>query len=141
VLAVSKRDWGIKRRIRRSTPQNDNIQFIDSLTGDTAMFIKTKIVLCVALILGTASMAVANDSGENHQDDYRSVAADTGARMNPWLGKSAKVGGAYGYAAAPNHEQRPAHEQTQSRGRAYGGARDENAAKAEREWQDYLRYY
>jgi hypothetical protein len=77
------------------------------------MFTKTKISLSVALILGAVSVALANDSGENHQDDYRSVVSSSLPQVNPWVGKSANAGG-YGYAAAPIHKQRPVHEQTQA---------------------------
>jgi hypothetical protein len=35
------------------------------------MFTSTKIALATALILGAASTALANDSGENHQDAAR----------------------------------------------------------------------
>jgi hypothetical protein len=72
------------------------------------MFSKTKIALSFALILGAASAALANDSGENHQDEDRSVVSSTVARTHAWVGKTAYAGGAYGYAASP---VRPAHEQ------------------------------
>jgi hypothetical protein len=72
------------------------------------MFTKTKIALSVALILGAASAALANDSGENHQDEDRSVVSRSVARTS---GKFAYAGGAYGYAASPIQNQRPAHEQ------------------------------
>ena len=74
------------------------------------MFTKTKIALSVAHVLGAASAALANDSGENHQDEDRSVVAITAARTNPWLGKIVYAGGTYGYAASPTSKQRPAHE-------------------------------
>ena len=75
------------------------------------MFTKTKIALSVALVLGAASAALANDSGENHQDEDRSVVASAVARTNPWLGKTAYAAGTYGYAVAPTQKQRAAHEQ------------------------------
>ena len=78
------------------------------------MFTKTTIALSVALIIGAASAALANDSGENHQDEDRAVVSRSVALVNPWVGKSANAGGAYGYAAAPIHMQRPVHKQTQS---------------------------
>jgi hypothetical protein len=71
------------------------------------MFTKTKIALSVALIIGAASAALANDSGENHQDEDRAVVSGSVARVNPW--------GTYGYAAAPSHKQRPVQAQIQSR--------------------------
>jgi hypothetical protein len=70
------------------------------------MFTKTKIALSAALILGAASGAMANDSGENHQDDDRSVVSRSVARVNPWIGKSANASSSYGYAAAPIHKLR-----------------------------------
>jgi len=42
---------------------------------DTIMFTKTKIAPSAALILGAASAALANDSGENHQDGDRGSVA------------------------------------------------------------------
>jgi hypothetical protein len=75
------------------------------------MFTKTKIALSVALVLGAASAALANDSGENHQDEDRSVVASAVARTNPWPGKTAYTAGTYGYAASPSQKQRAAHEQ------------------------------
>jgi hypothetical protein len=76
------------------------------------MFAKTKIALSVALILGAASAALANDSGENHQDEDKGSVAGVNHPTRP--GNSASAGGAYGYAAAPIHKRRPVHEQTQS---------------------------
>ena len=74
------------------------------------MFTNTKIVLAAALIFGSASAALANDSGENHQDNDRSAVSGTVARVNPgWLGKSANAGSAYG-SAAPIQKNRPGRE-------------------------------
>jgi hypothetical protein len=77
------------------------------------MLAKTKIALSAALILSAASAALANDSGENHQDEDRGSVA--GVNHLTWSGNSASVGGAYSYAAAPIHRYRPVHDQTQSR--------------------------
>jgi len=77
------------------------------------MLTKLKIALSAALVLGAASAALANDSGENHQDEDRGSV--TGVNHPTWFGNSASPGGAYGYAAAPIHKHRPAREQTQSR--------------------------
>jgi hypothetical protein len=71
------------------------------------MSTSTKIALATALILGTAWPVLANDSGENHQDQDRTMASGSVARIN--------AGSAYGYAAAPIHKQRSAHEQNPSR--------------------------
>jgi hypothetical protein len=71
------------------------------------MFTSTKIAAAAALILGAASTALANDSGENHQDGDRPVVSGNAARVNPWVGESANAGDTYGYAEAPIHKQRP----------------------------------
>jgi hypothetical protein len=71
------------------------------------MFNTTKIALAAALVLGAASTALANDSGENHQDEDRAVVS------GGMTGKSANAGAAYG--SAPIHKQRPARGQTGSR--------------------------
>jgi hypothetical protein len=73
------------------------------------MFNSAKIALAAALVLGAASAARANDSGENHQDEDRSAVSGGVA------GKSAGAGGAYGLGAAPIHKLRPARGQSESR--------------------------
>jgi hypothetical protein len=55
------------------------------------MFTNTKIALAAALIFGSASTALANDSGENHQDNDRSAVSSRAA--------PSKAGSAFGYAA------------------------------------------
>ena len=67
------------------------------------MFTKTKIAFAAALILGAASAALANDSGENHQDEDRGSVV--GVNHLTWAGNSANAGNAYGYAAAPIHKR------------------------------------
>ena len=62
------------------------------------MCTNTKIALAAALIFGSASAALANDSGENHQDNDRSAVSGSAAR-------SANAGAAYD--AAPMHKRRP----------------------------------
>jgi hypothetical protein len=62
------------------------------------MLTKTKIALAAALILGTASATWANDSGENHQDNDRSV-----------VSASAGAAKAYGFAVSPKQTHRAAH--------------------------------
>jgi hypothetical protein len=72
------------------------------------MFTKTKIAFAAAIILGAASAALANDSGENHQDEDRGSV--TGINHATWSGNSANsanAGSAYGYAAAPVRKQKP----------------------------------
>jgi hypothetical protein len=54
------------------------------------MSTRTKIALAAALILGTASAALAADSGENHQDEDRAIVSSSTSPAN--------AGGAYGYA-------------------------------------------
>jgi hypothetical protein len=80
-------------------------------TGDTRMFTKTKIALAAALILGTASAGLANDSGENHQDNDRGTVVGVNHLTS---GNSASAAGVYGYAAPSIHKHRPVREQTQS---------------------------
>jgi hypothetical protein len=62
------------------------------------MLTKTKIALAAALILSTASMAWANDSGENHQDNDRSVVSTNAGATK-----------AYGFAVSPKETHRAAH--------------------------------
>jgi hypothetical protein len=69
------------------------------------MFTKTKIAFAAALIIGAASAALANDSGENHQDEDRGSVA--GVNHLTYSGNSANAGSAYGYAAAPTRKQKP----------------------------------
>jgi hypothetical protein len=69
---------------------------------------KTLIAMSAAVALGIvgASAAWASDSGENHQDNDKSVSSRV-APVNPgWVGTSANAGSAYGYAA-PTQKHRP----------------------------------
>jgi hypothetical protein len=76
----------------------------------------TAISAAIALgIVGAASAAQANDSGENNMGGY--VVPGSMAGVNPayhprWFGRA---GNAYGYAASPIHKHRPVHERTQGR--------------------------
>jgi len=77
---------------------------------------KTLIAMSAAVALGIvgASAAWASDSGENHQDNDRSVSRSV-ARVNPaWVGTSANAGSAFGYAA-PTQNHRPAREHISDR--------------------------
>jgi hypothetical protein len=83
------------------------------------MSTKTKIALAAALILGTASAALANDS-----DDEKGGFVIPGSMdgVNPAyhpdiFGNTRNAGQAYGYVAAPKPKQthRASHEQTQDR--------------------------
>jgi hypothetical protein len=87
------------------------------------MLTKTKVALAAALIVGTASAALANDSGENNQGGFVMPGSMDG--VNPvyhprWFpGYAAhhdNAGNAYGYAATPKHtHHRVSHERTQDR--------------------------
>jgi hypothetical protein len=68
------------------------------------MLTKTKIALAAAFILSTASAGFANDSGENHQDNDRSVASATAGAAK-----------AYGFAVSPNQTHRAAHGRSNDR--------------------------
>jgi hypothetical protein len=82
---------------------------------------RTSIAISAAIglgIVGAASVAQANDSGENNQGGF--VVPGSMVGVNPvyhpgWFGKSGTARNAYGYAAAPIHQQRPAREQSQGR--------------------------
>jgi hypothetical protein len=68
------------------------------------MLTKTKIALAAALILGTASAAFANDSGENHQDSDRSVVSGSVAKS-----ANAAAAKAYGFVVSPKQTHRALH--------------------------------
>ena len=82
------------------------------------MLTKTKVVLAAALMLGTASAALANDSGENDMGGFVMPGSMVG--VNPALhpgwfpGYAAKhgtAGEAYGYATSPQKTHRVTHTQ------------------------------
>ena len=74
---------------------------------------RTSIAISAAIalgIVGAASAAQANDSGENDQGGF--VVPGSTAGVNPvfhpgWFGTSGSAGNAYGYAAFPIHKHRP----------------------------------
>jgi hypothetical protein len=72
--------------------------------GDKTMSTKTRIALATALILGTASAALANDV-----DTSPSTAQST-REWNEFLGQNQNSGNAYGYVAP-----KPAHRASQGR--------------------------
>ena len=74
------------------------------------MLTKTKIALAAALILGTASAAFANDSGENHQDGDRSVVSGSVAQS-----ANAAAAKAYGFVVSPKQTHRAARGRTNDR--------------------------
>jgi hypothetical protein len=67
------------------------------------MFTNAKTALAAALALGAASAALGNDSGENHQDEDRSVVSSSVARVNP---SSANPHTSYGFAVPTQLESR-----------------------------------
>jgi hypothetical protein len=75
------------------------------------MLTKTKIAFAAALIIGTASAALANDSGENNQGGF--VMSGSMAGVNPVYhpeffgsaGNVDKAGKAYGSTASPNRQK------------------------------------
>jgi hypothetical protein len=87
------------------------------------MLTKTKVALAAALIIGTASAALANDSGENNQGGF--VVPGSMDGVNPayhprwfpgYAARNDNGGNAYGYAATPKHaHHRASHERTQDR--------------------------
>jgi hypothetical protein len=82
---------------------------------------RTLIAICAAValgIVGAASVAQANDSGENNMGGF--VVPGSTVGVNPayhpgWFGKSRSAGNAYGYAALTIHKQRPVRGQDQGR--------------------------
>ena len=74
------------------------------------MFTSMKIVLAASLVLGAASAALANDSGENHQDSDRSAVSGS-------VAKSANAGAAkaYGFVVSPKQTHRALHGRTNDR--------------------------
>jgi hypothetical protein len=72
------------------------------------MSTKTKIALAAALILGTASAALANDIDTNPST------AQSVREWNAYLGQNQNGGNAYGYVA-PKQAHHTSHERTQDR--------------------------
>jgi hypothetical protein len=90
--------------------------------GDSKMLSKTKVVLAAAVILGTASAALANDSGENNMGGAVMPGSMDG--VNPayhprwfpgYAAHHGNAGQAYGYVTSPKKAHHVAHEQTQDR--------------------------
>ncbi|HWF96181.1 MAG TPA: hypothetical protein VG291_14595 [Xanthobacteraceae bacterium] len=89
------------------------------------MLTKTKLVLAAALIVGTASAALANDSGENNMGG--SVMPGSMDGVNPvdhpgWFpgyaaqhSTAGNGGAAYGYVATPKKPHHVSHVRTQDR--------------------------
>jgi hypothetical protein len=88
------------------------------------MLNKTKVVLAAALMLGTASAALANDSGENDMGGY--VLPGNTDGVNPayhprWFPNYRRAstrdtaGAAYGFVPAVKQTHRTSHKRTQDR--------------------------
>ena len=74
------------------------------------MLTKTKLVLAAALMLGTASAALAGDSGENNMGGF--VLPGSMVGVNPvfhprwfpgYAAHHSNAGDSYGYVASPKH--------------------------------------
>jgi hypothetical protein len=75
--------------------------------GDTTMLNKSKIALAAALILGTASAALANDSGEDRGGFVLPGSMDgVNPVYHPGIFGNADAAKAYGFVAAPRHTHR-----------------------------------
>jgi hypothetical protein len=78
---------------------------------------RTLIAISAALalgVVGAATVAQANDSGENNRGGF--VVPGSMVGVNPayhpaWFGKSATAGNAYGFSA-PSQKHRPAQDQS-----------------------------
>jgi hypothetical protein len=77
--------------------------------GDTTMLSKTKIALATALVLGTASAALANDI------DVNPSSAQSAREWREFLGNNQNAGNAYGYVVSPKHTPRASHERATGR--------------------------
>ncbi len=74
------------------------------------MFSKTKIALCVALVLGTASAALAANEHDDSVSEAQ-AARESGSPLPWWWntpvqgrGSFAQAGNAYGYVAVPTQQ-------------------------------------
>src|ERR1700730_12701610 len=89
--------------------------------GDCKMLTKTKLALAAAVIVGTASAALANDSGENNMGGAVMPGSMDGVnpayhpRWFPGTAHHGNAGQAYGYVASPKKTHHVTHEQTQDR--------------------------
>jgi hypothetical protein len=84
-------------------------------TGDTTMFSKTKIALSAALILGTASMALAGNDIDESVSEGQAVREMHGNPLPWWwnnpvqgrgsFAQAGNAGNAYGYVASPTQPE------------------------------------
>jgi len=85
--------------------------------GDTTMLTKTKIALATALILGTASAALANDNDGNDRGGYQvqtwqqieQARRDIQNQIQRQY-HTGNAGSAFGYVVSPKHTHRASHE-------------------------------
>jgi hypothetical protein len=75
------------------------------------MFSKTKIALCVALVLGTASAALAANEHDESVSEGQAAREAKGPQLPWWWntpaqgrGGFAQAGNAYGYVAVPTQQ-------------------------------------
>jgi hypothetical protein len=75
------------------------------------MFSKTKIALCVALVLGTASAALAANEHDESVSEAQAAREAKGPQLPWWWntpaqgrGGFAQAGNAYGYVAVPTQQ-------------------------------------
>jgi hypothetical protein len=81
-------------------------QCIDTNQGDTTMFTNTKIALAAALILGTASAALANDQEETGGFVVPGSMDGVNPAHHPDIFGNAGTARAYGFTAWPEQEDR-----------------------------------
>lgn len=82
---------------------------------------RTSIAISAAIVLGivgAATAALANDSGENDRGGY--VVPGSMVGVNPvyhpgWFGQAGNAGNAYGYAPAPIQTHHPVRARTRER--------------------------
>jgi hypothetical protein len=76
------------------------------------MFSKTKIALCVALVLGTASAALASNENDQSVSEAQAAREAQGNQLPWWWntpaqgrGSFAQAGNAYGSVAVPTRQE------------------------------------
>ena len=83
------------------------------------MFSKTKIALCAALVLGTASAALASNENDQSVSEAQAAREAKGPQLPWWWntpaqgrGSFAQAGNAYGFAAVPTQQGVPSHKKS-----------------------------
>jgi hypothetical protein len=74
------------------------------------MLTKTKIALAAALILGTASAALAGDQTDERGGYQVQTWQQIGQDQTRIQGQHRNAGGAFGYVVSPKHTHRASHE-------------------------------